>query len=76
MWRLEGKHNGCRRETHRVFRLFDTFEGMSAPTDDDRTPQFGGVSAGRSETIWAYSPMSEVRQNFWVGYPSTQIKFI
>jgi hypothetical protein len=78
-----------RGETQRKLRLFDTFEGMSAPTEKDQTAYMGGqgmVSAAdllarsdpaQSENVWARSPLEEVRHNLAsVGYPNHQLEFV
>jgi len=76
-------------ETQRKLRLFDTFEGMSAPTEKDQTAYTGGqgmVSAAdllarsdpaQSENVWARSPLEEVRHNLGsVSYPGHQMEFV
>ncbi len=63
--------------------LFDTFEGMSEPTEVDVDPQ-GRNAAERMATsdketsnIWAYSGIDEVKKNITsVKYPLDKIKFI
>lgn len=56
--------------------LFDTFDGMTAPTDVDVS--IGGQTATsllekgekESDLVWAYSPLDEVRNNLEkTGYP-------
>jgi hypothetical protein len=62
--------------------LFDTFEGMSAPTEHDR--RAGGPAAadllaasGKDAKVWAYSPLDEVRANLQsTGYPVERIRFV
>ena len=64
--------------------LFDTFEGMSAPTAMD--VDFRGQSAAdrlaserRSKTseLWAYSPLDEVKQNLAsTGYCAERIHYV
>jgi O-methyltransferase len=62
--------------------LFDTFEGMSAPTEHDR--RAGGPAAadllaasGKDAKVWAYSPLDEVRANLQsTGYPVGRIRFV
>lgn len=62
--------------------LFDTFEGMSAPTEHDR--RAGGPAAadllaasGKDAKVWAYSPLDEVRANLQsTGYPTERVHFI
>jgi O-methyltransferase len=62
--------------------LFDTFEGMSAPTELDR--RAGGAAAadmlaasGKDAKVWAYSPLGEVRANLQsTGYPAERVRFV
>jgi hypothetical protein len=58
--------------------LFDTFEGMVAPTDLDRTPS--GVLAADlapTEGPWCYAPLAEVRRNMAsTGYPEERIHYV
>ena len=69
-------------DTSRELYLYDTFEGMSAPTDDDRS--FDGRPAveqlaetPRGEGVWCYSSLDEVKRNlFSTGYPPEKIHFI
>lgn len=69
-------------DTSRQLFLFDTFEGMSEPTDADRDGQ--GRSAAqllaekdRSHPVWAYAPMDDVHANLVsTGYPSRQIQLV
>ncbi len=74
-------------EKQRKLRLFDTFEGMSAPTEKDQTRYTGSqgvISAAdllarsdQSEHVWARSPLEEVRHNLSsVSYPDHQIEFV
>ena len=67
----------------RAFFLFDTFEGMSAPTEQDRRaadgqPASGILSAaGKSGRIRAYSPLEEVKHNMdSTGYPTTHVTYV
>ena len=69
-------------DTSRTLHLFDTFEGMSAPTEPDR--QRDGKPAAEilaahdmNSYFWAYSPLSEVKLNLdLTGYPAEKIRFI
>lgn len=69
-------------KTPRPLRLFDTFEGMTAPTAADTRP--GGQTAasmlegaGQSDTILCYSSLDEVRANMAsTGYPADQITYV
>ena len=66
----------------RDLHLFDTFEGMSAPTEHDR--RAGGPAAadllaasGKDAKVWAYSPLDEVRANLQsTGYPMERVHFV
>ncbi len=67
----------------RSLYLFDTFDGMSAPTAADR--QFSGEGAAdlllqspkEKGLIWAYSPLDEVRRAMRdTGYPEDKIIFV
>jgi O-methyltransferase len=62
--------------------LFDTFEGMSRPSEEDVSSS-GELAAdllannGRNTKIWAYSPIEDVRRNLLsTGYPENRIQFI
>lgn len=64
--------------------LYDTFEGMSAPTDKDVT--FDGEAASvlleasqddKENSVWCASSVEEVRHNLLnTGYPSEKFQFI
>lgn len=63
--------------------LFDTFDGMTEPTEHDRQGLDGPDAAQllnsstKSDRIWCYSPLDEVRQNLAsTGYPEQQIHLI
>ena len=63
----------------RSLYLFDTFEGMSAPTNDDK--DFEDVSADemleRDPRMRAYAGLDEVKANVYsTGYPKDKIHFI
>lgn len=69
--------------TDREMWLFDTFEGMSTPTDADRRASDAAGAAQllktsrRSEKIWCYSPLDEVRANLAsTGYPEARVFFV
>jgi O-methyltransferase len=72
------------RETSREIWLYDTYEGMSAPTEHDR--DWRGISAQelmkKSEhekemSVWCYSSLDEVRGNMArTGYPADRTHFI
>lgn len=63
--------------------LFDTYEGMSAPTSNDRSIATGRTAeemlAGEKKTaeVWAYAPFDDVRRNLAsTGYPEDKIHFV
>jgi hypothetical protein len=66
----------------RELYLFDTFEGMTKPTEHDRS--YDGESAGaqlrrsdRSETIWCYADLADVQANMRsTGYPEQRVHLI
>lgn len=71
-------------DIERKLFLFDTFEGMSEPTELDRS--FKGAAAsdllqaeekGTEGGVWAYCPLEEVRRNMRsVGYPEERTVYI
>ena len=71
------------KESHRTVYLYDTFEGMSEPTKEDKS--YKDESATKAflnkdeywEKIACYSTLDEVKENIRkVNYPSDKIKFI
>lgn len=68
----------------REFYLYDTFAGMTAPTEADVS--FAGEPAGEmfestktseDSSNWCYSPLEEVKQNVLsTGYPDSRIRFV
>ena len=68
----------------RKIYLYDTFEGMSEPTELDKTQ--GGDKASAllqiqriddEKSIWCYSSLDDVKKNlFSTGYPQNKIEFI
>jgi len=66
----------------RSLYLYDTFEGMSAPTTADKSPE--GISAQQmleqapaGTGIWCYASLEEVRANIAsTGYPAEKIHLI
>lgn len=71
--------------TNRKLHLYDTFEGMSEPSEFDTS--FRGDAAdkllakekknGSKESIWCYAPLEEVRENLYsTGYPKENIVFV
>ena len=69
-------------DTSRNLYLFDTFEGMSEPTEDDR--MYSGQAAAelleghdREERVWAYAPLEGVRELLThAGYPNGKLHFV
>jgi O-methyltransferase len=69
-------------DTRRNLILFDTFEGMSAPTEKDR--QYSGEMASdilqassKDDVFWCRSPLEAVQQFiFSTGYPKERISFV
>jgi predicted O-methyltransferase YrrM len=71
------------RAEDRDLHLFDTFEGMSAPTASDRRARDGAPAdrllqtSARDEKIWCYSSLEEVRANLVAtGYPPEGLFFV
>jgi len=71
------------KDTTRNIYLYDTFEGMAAPTKND--VDFDGNDAGNlldnsikeKDNIWCYSPIEEVKKNMEsTGYDSEKIILI
>jgi hypothetical protein len=70
-------------DTRRRLHLFDTFEGMSPPTEIDRA-SLSGISAAQllassnpTEEIWAISSLDETCRNLaQTGYPENLINFV
>ena len=65
------------------FYLYDTFEGMSAPTEADFEASTGQSaaemlnSANKDELIWCYSTLDEVKRNVAsTGYPDELTTFV
>ena len=69
-------------ETERDIYLYDTFEGMSEPTDKDLSCE--GMSAAeelgrtpRGTGRWCYASLEDVKANVYsTGYPESNIHFI
>ena len=67
----------------RTIWLYDTFEGMSEPTDHDVTIE-GFAARDRWRRLqcddhneWVYAPLDEVRHNLArTGYPSERLRFV
>lgn len=76
-----------RGDTSRTFYLYDTFDGMSPPTELDKTS--GGEAAVTllareakgggtwANGIWCYASMEDVRANLMsTGYPESRIRLV
>jgi hypothetical protein len=69
-------------DTSRHLYLFDTFEGMPPPSEDDR--RYDGKSAAdllatsaRTAHVWAVAALEDVQQGMsQIGYPEDQIHYI
>ncbi len=71
--------------TDKKIYLYDTYEGMSAPTEFDTTARgvkastvMTGTSRSKSaDSIWCYSPLDEVKGNLYsTGYPKENLFFV
>lgn len=70
--------------TDRPIWMYDTYEGMSEPDDNDK--DFSGKSAAiqlqeadklDSNSVWCYSSLDEVKANMLtIGYPMDKIRFV
>jgi hypothetical protein len=65
------------------FFLFDTFEGMSCPSENDVSYATGQTalqllaSSDKESEVWAYAPITNVRRNLELtGYPADRLHFI
>jgi hypothetical protein len=64
--------------------LYDTFDGMSEPTENDVAPSgqkaevlLKNLAKDEQNHIWAFAPLDKVRSNVEsVGYPADKIKFV
>ena len=75
-----------RGDISREIWMYDTFEGMTEPTDDDIEIQTGikgkNLLSGVKKTtekynMWAYSPLDEVKTNMQkTGYPTDKFRYI
>jgi O-methyltransferase len=75
---------GAIKDTSREIWLYDTYEGMSAPTEHDK--DWRGISAdelmrkgedNKEMSVWCYSSLDEVRTNMArTGYPAERTRFI
>jgi O-methyltransferase len=72
----------ARGDTTRHLYLYDTYEGMSEPTVNDKS--FNGQDATmllnntpQGEGVWCEASIEDVQQNLWsTGYPKDQIHFV
>jgi O-methyltransferase len=71
-------------DTNRHSYLYDTYEGMSEPTEKD-TNVYGDTAVVQLKSsrkqdqmsVWCYSPLEEVEQNIKsTGYPIGQVHFV
>jgi hypothetical protein len=70
-------------KTPRPLFLYDTFEGMTEPTDHDRRATTGTAAASmlhnadKDDLIMCYSPLQEVKRNMdSTGYPASQVTYV
>jgi O-methyltransferase len=63
--------------TRRIF-MYDTFSGMSEPTEQDRDPHGNQASVYMRKVNgrWCDSPLDEVRQNMETAYPIERVVFV
>jgi hypothetical protein len=74
------EHKNFNRE---VF-LYDTYEGMSEPTDKDKdilgeaaAKQLANRTKNEEDVLWAYATLDRVKENIEkTGYPSQKIKYV
>ncbi|MCB0726025.1 MAG: class I SAM-dependent methyltransferase [Ignavibacteriae bacterium] len=71
------------KSTDRKIYLYDTFEGMSAPTEKDVSYKNEDADIEYKESQkgdhneWCYSPLDEVKNNLYsTGYPKDKIVFV
>ena len=72
----------ARGDTSRHLYLYDTYEGMSEPTEADRS-HTGETAAAqlqrteRGQGVWCEAGLDDVQANLWsTGYPREQIHFV
>jgi hypothetical protein len=90
VWRGGSAMLACRAllhagSTRRTVHLFDTFEGMSAPGEED-VDQLGRAAgtllasappSRAADSIWCLAPLDDVRRNLLsTGYPEAKLRFI
>ena len=65
------------KNTNRTLWLYDTYEGMPAPTAEDRIASSGQPVQERWTQGWWKSPLEEVRQRVEAtGYPKEKLEFV
>ena len=72
----------ARGDSSRELWLYDTFEGMSEPTAEDKSVH-GETAAARlarttkGEGVWCEASLDDVQANLWsIGYPRERIHFV
>jgi hypothetical protein len=71
-------------DTSRELHLFDTYEGMTAPTGADVAPDgttaenmLANADPDDLDSAWAIAPLEQVRENIaTIGYPMEKIHFV
>ena len=72
----------ARGDTSRHLYLYDTFEGMTAPTEADRSHTGEAAAAQlerttRGEGVWCEAGLDDVQANLWsTGYPKDKLHFV
>ena len=72
----------ARGQSHRHLYLYDTFEGMSEPTEADRSHTGESAQAqlartARGEGVWCEAGLEDVQANLAAtGYPAERIHFV
>lgn len=72
----------ARGDSGRDLYLYDTYEGMSEPTEADLSHTGESASAqlqrtARGEGVWCEAGLEDVRSNLWsTGYPRERIHFV
>lgn len=71
-------------DTSRALHLFDTFEGMPPPTEEDSRTRFGETvsaeqmlaASEKDSKLWAIAGLEDVRQGMGeTGYPADQVHY-
>jgi hypothetical protein len=71
-------------DTARELHLFDTFEGMSAPTEKDKWTDgqtakdlLGKAARKEGYSVWAYASLDDVKNNLGsTGYPKERVHYV